>query len=287
MTDSVYLNSSGPNLDEAISESLNSTVDLNDSNATISEASSIIPQDESPPFNFELNSDYYLYTNPIICVTFSGMQAIKLTINNMRPTELILEADADPNKRIQEQQRPLLELSAQFGSIKCLVCPKQIHLLTDMLTKLSDYVEAANAAKKAMKQKKRCWHKSKLRTSKAGVNINKPIRGCDKRKFEALIQNDLILNNNEMYEVDEEDLEEETTYKSLLNNQNSLDNEQSVMFYSMMAESGVHHADIGGMNNASPNKPFMDEHINDKSASSENMNDANGNFDFFVKFVGS
>ena len=112
-----------------------------------------LPNDEAPPFNYELNPDIYLYTNPIIFVTFTGIQSIKLTINNMRPTDMI-EAAASTSESmtksmiLSQSQRPLMELSAQFGSIKCLLCPKQIHLLIDMVTKLTDYIEAANAIKK-------------------------------------------------------------------------------------------------------------------------------------------
>lgn len=154
--------------------SLNSTIDLKDSNNSSSsmlETSSTsspggqaaatttaTPVDESPPFNFDLNPDYYLYTNPVIMLTFSGCQSIKLTVNNMKPTDLMMSA-GNPNDAaanmfvggIKDQQRPFLEVNAQFGAIKSLLCPKQIHLLTDMATKLTDYVEAANAYKKALK----------------------------------------------------------------------------------------------------------------------------------------
>ena len=40
------------------------------------------PIDESPAFAFELDPDYYLYTNPIILITFSGIQTIKLNYLN-------------------------------------------------------------------------------------------------------------------------------------------------------------------------------------------------------------
>jgi hypothetical protein len=162
------------------SASLNSTVDLDHSSNCSSSCNAVSspPKDESPPFTFQLNPDLYLYTNPIICLTFSGMQTIKLTINNMRPSDLILEAAAgskdaasslppngsNANQLIQQQQRPLLELSAQFGSIKCLLCPRQIHLLIEMFTKLNDYMEEANRAKKALKllvQKRRYLTRAK------------------------------------------------------------------------------------------------------------------------------
>lgn len=112
------------------------------------------PNDEAPPFNYELNPDIYLYTNPIIFVTFTGIQSIKLTINNMRPTDMIEAAAATTSESmtksmiLSQSQRPLMELSAQFGSIKSLLCPKQIHLLIDMVTKLTDYIDAANSIKK-------------------------------------------------------------------------------------------------------------------------------------------
>lgn len=153
--------------------SLNSTIDLKDSTGNGSmldnssspnssssstshqqqSASGVAPQtpvDESAPFNFDLNADYYLYTNPVIMLTFSGCQTIKLTVNNMKPTDLMMMADANM-LGIKDQQRPFLEVSAQFGAIKSLLCPKQIHLLSDMVTKLTDYVEAANACKKALR----------------------------------------------------------------------------------------------------------------------------------------
>lgn len=194
--------------DETETNSLNSTIDLNDANSTISEESNTTvnntttPIDECPPFNFELNPDYYLYTNPIIMLTFTGMQSIKLTINNLRPTDMIIEAASSGqdlntklNQQIKDQQRPFLEVNAQFGSIKCLLCPKQIHLLTEMVNKLNDYIEQANNAKKALKliqQKRKTLNKSK----KSNKILNKAVRGCDKRKFESLLQNDLIFNPN-------------------------------------------------------------------------------------------
>ena len=235
------------------------------------------PQDESPPFNYELNSEYYLYTNPIIFITFSGIQTIKLTINNMRPSDLIMEAAAAAAASnlestgvnsltistilSQQSQRPLMELNAQFGSIKSLLCPKQIHLLIDMITKLTDYVEAANAIKKARSMQRANFAKRFGNSAKPKKHVNysmseKPIRGCDKRKYEALIQNNLMYNNanfsNEILvqndnllneDEDGDDADEAENYKSILINQPGLhDNEQSFMFYSMMSESTAFNA---------------------------------------------
>jgi hypothetical protein len=254
--------------------SLNTTVDL--SNTTLSSETSsfnnLSPQDEAPPFNFELDPNYYLYTNPIICLTFSGIQSIKLTINNLTPTDLILEATDNANlssdKLSSNQQRPLLELSAQFGSIKCLLCPKQIHLLTEMFTKLNEYIEAANATKKAIKA---------LQQKRRGNKANKQIRGCDKRKFESLIQTDLgsLNSDKNLGNLDEEEEgeyafnndDDESNYKSILLTNNSNDTEESVMFYSMMSEStalnNTENRQGGGFSSFSNEKLNSNENLND------------------------
>ena len=157
-------------------------------------------------------------------MTFSGVQSIKLTINNLRPSDLILDAEQAELLR-QLQQRPLLELSAQFGSIKCLICPKQIHLLTEMVNRLNEYIEAANSNMQTLKLNQRL----KPRKSR-----NKVIRGCGKREFDALVKNELL------HKKDEEE-EDDDNYKSFVNHS---DPEASVMFYSMMSESsaGFMHA---------------------------------------------
>ena len=187
--------------------SLNSTIELSEDNDTrpasstssptgakVSAASTAaVPTDEAAPFNFELNSDYYLYTNPIIMITFGGIQSIKLTVNNFKPTELIMDVASGGNSSLSaDQQRPLLELSAQFGSIKCLLCPKQIHLLGEMLTKVSDYVESVNQYKHAVKSIQMRQHGSARKRGnvkgnyggnttrsarKGGSSSSKPIRG--------------------------------------------------------------------------------------------------------------
>ena len=228
------------------------------------------PQDEAPPFNFELDPNYYLYTNPIICLTFSGIQSIKLTINNLTPTDLILEATDNASfssdKLNSNQQRPLLELSAQFGSIKCLLCPKQIHLLTEMFTKVNEYIEAANATKKAIKALQH-----KRRSNKA----NKQIRGCDKRKYETLIQTDLgSLNDKNLGGLDEEEEyfnnDDDSNYKSIELTNNSNDNEASVMFYSMMSESTALNSDNGqGFMSSFTSNKAQEE----KQNSNENLNE--------------
>lgn len=139
------------------SASLNSTIDLSKDSSSSSNTSSLLdqsaqqPVDESPPFNFDLNPDYYLYTNPVIMLTFSGCQSIRLTVNNMKPTDLMIATGSAADASIKDQQRPFLEVNAQFGAIKSLLCPKQIHLLTDMVTKLVDYVDTANACKRALR----------------------------------------------------------------------------------------------------------------------------------------
>ena len=120
----------------------------------------------------------------------------------------------------QLQQRPLLELSAQFGSIKCLICPKQINLLTEMVTRLNEYIEAANSNIQTLKLNQ------KLRPRK---NHNKLIRGCDKREYHTMMKNEqsgaLTDDENE-------------NFKSFVNHG---DNEESVMFYSMTPESSAGH----------------------------------------------
>lgn len=294
--------------------SLNSTIDLNEtSNTTLADDPSQLttsltnpttqpsPVDESAPFNFELNPDYYLYTNPIIMLTFSGIQSIKLTINNLRPTDLILEAASSGqdfstklNQQLKDQQRPFLEVNAQFGSIKCLLCPKQIHLLIEMINKLIDYVEAANAAKRAIKKlqlSRKSSQRSNRHKSRSVKNLNtngisKPVRGCDKRKFESLLQNDLIFNPNADYflENDDEDQEEgedeeelldqtlNDNFKSLLNND---PNEASSMFYSMMSESTLNscpHVPGNNMNNMNQsNYSTTTEHENENFSNFSNF----------------
>jgi hypothetical protein len=194
------------------------------------------PTDEAAPFNFELNTDYYLYTNPIILITFGGTQSIKLTVNNLKPSEFIMEAasgGAPANNAYgglgADQQRPLLELSAQFGSIKCLLCPKQIHLLGEMLTKVSDYIESVEQYKRALKYvqlrqqqssaRKRGGHllrgmgggkSGKTTAGRKDKQGNKPIRGfTDARKYDSLVDSiqsnqsgELIVDNeeNEFYD---------------------------------------------------------------------------------------
>lgn len=232
---------------------LDSTHSLSSLNNTDSSFSK--PTDEAQPFNYELNPDYYLYTNPVIFITFSGIQTIKLTINNMKPSDMIEAAVAANSgeamtKSMTQSQRPLMELSAQFGSIKCLLCPKQVHLMTDMVTKVTDYVNDANAVRKAkhlrrlsyLKSSKKAQRGGGVTTCSAGSGASgfaKPVRGCDKRKYEALIQNnlgnqetnlDILLN-----EEDEGEDDEVQFGRSSLSGQS--DNEQSVMFYSMMSES--------------------------------------------------
>ncbi|RNA33492.1 autophagy-related 2 -like protein, partial [Brachionus plicatilis] len=107
-------------------------------------------EDECPPFNFDLDPNYYLYTSPVILVTFAGVQSLKLTVNNMRPTDLMLEA-ASPGNQVAAQQRPFLQVSAQFGAIKCLLCPKQIHLLTDMVNKIVEYMDSVQRMKQEVR----------------------------------------------------------------------------------------------------------------------------------------
>ncbi len=252
-----------------LSKSLNSTIELSSSSAdqSLNDSKSqhqpvpVPPQDESQPFTYDLNPDYYLYTNPIIFITFSGIQSIKLTINNMRPTDLIMEATSsstahagkqqpgsntagtiDPTDKLQlQQQRPFLEMNAQFGSIKCLMSPKQLHLLIDMFTKLNDYIEAANVTRKAFKNSHHRLTGGLLRPGQSSKQRAKmsSVRGCDKRKFEALIQNDLIYNSasNHTDYTDEDDYEKATG--NSMNQFKTIDNETSVMFYSMMSESSA------------------------------------------------
>lgn len=240
--------------DEHQTSLLDSTHSISSLNNTDSSFSK--PQDESPPFNYELNPDYYLYTNPIIFITFSGIQTIKLTINNMKPSDMIEAAVAANSaeamtKSMTQSQRPLMELSAQLGSIKCLLCPKQVHLMTDMVTKVTDYINDAHAVRKAKHQRRLSYLKSSKKSQRGGAGTTaggggsggsafaKPVRGCDKRKYEALIQNnlgnqetnlDILLN-----EEDEGEDDEVQFGRSSLSGQS--DNEQSVMFYSMMSES--------------------------------------------------
>ena len=174
------------------------------------------PQDEAAPFNYELPASEYLFTKPVICVTFSGVQSLKLTINNMRPTDLIIEAahahqhqqptaaaaaaaanTLGQSKQLNNQQRPMLELSAQLGSVKCLLCPRQIHLLGAMCAKIQRYVDEAEAARLALKRihYKHQQLRRRMRaaaaaaaaaasstTSNATAGGNKLIRGFDKRK---------------------------------------------------------------------------------------------------------
>ena len=107
-----------------------------------------------------------------------------------------------------------------------------------MFTKLNEYIEAANATKKAIKA---------IQQRKRAQKLSKPIRGCDKRKFESLIQNDL--GNHNLGDLDEEqevlnnEDDDDSNYKSIMITNSSCDNEQSVMFYSMMSESTVLNAE--------------------------------------------
>nr|AWV66695.1 autophagy-related protein 2 [Brachionus koreanus] len=140
--------------------SLNSTTG---SNSTLNEEA---PVDECPPFNFDLDPNYYLYTSPIIMVTFSGVQSIKLTVNNMRPTDLILDGNSTGNQ-VASQQRPFLEVSAQFGAIKCFLCPRQIHLFVDMADRLVDYVNSVEEMKRQFR----------LSMMKKKSKASKPVRG--------------------------------------------------------------------------------------------------------------
>jgi hypothetical protein len=296
-----------------LSRSLNSTIDLTTSSievpsspSSVSETPQLKPLDESPPFSYDLNPEYYLYTNPIILITFSGIQTIKLTINNMRPTDLIIEATTsslssdskhhnsnqsgantagtiDSNDKLQlQQQRPFLELNAQFGSIKCLMSPKQIHLLTAMFTKLTDYMDAANATRKAFKsQHHQRLNKFNMKSSSKQKKSSSSIRGCgDKRKFEALIHNDLILNSNSIDTSNNENEDYEEDEDAYSNHFKTIDNETSVMFYSMMSESSAFNNNNSNTNNInsqnlnlSANSP--DSSGYEKESNKENISDTN------------
>lgn len=231
----------------------------------------------------------------------SGIQSIKLTVNNLKPTDLIMDADKF-NQHIKDQQRPFLEVNAQFGSIKSLVCPKQIHLLTEMITKINDYIEAATTTKKALqllKQKQLYLNrllgnnnnnsKSSSRNFKLGSKLNsKQIRGCsDKRKFESLLQNDLLYgasaaagvssNDDDQEEVDLNDDDENDNFKSVLMTNRAID--ESSMFYSMMSESTLQ---LNSQKNASMNNNSKTAGINLNETygdSSENLNDSKAYLD--------
>lgn len=171
--------------------------------------------------------------------------------------------DADSALGIKDQQRPFLEVNAQFGAIKSLLCPKQIHLLTDMATKLTDYVEAANAYKKALKialQRQRYLRRTGKTKGKLGA-LNKQIRGFDnRRKFESLLNDELTSAGGFGSEAvggdgggpaslnDEIDLNDDGNqqFKSILiggggqqrtSSMSSGVVDESAMFYSMMSES--------------------------------------------------
>lgn len=178
------------------------------------------PTDEAAPFNFELNSDYYLYSNPIIMLTFGGTQSIKLSVNNLKPMELIM--DAGGPSTAANQQRPSLELSAQFGSIKCLLCPKQIHLLTEMCKKVTDYVDSVAQHKRTLKfiqQRQNMARRRGMKNMRGKLGrrgSGKPIRGY-------------------YYEDDEDEDELLMDEEKQPGNANNI--ESSSMFYSMMSES--------------------------------------------------
>jgi len=237
---------------------------LDTSENTVTNSTLLLPpQDEASPFNYELNPDVYLYTKPVIFITFTGIQTIKLTINNMRPTDMIEAASTSESMTkstiLSHSQRPLMELNAQFGSIKCLLCPKQIHLLIDMATKLIDYITAANNVKKARAAQRLAYLKSYSAKHKSGGRH--VVRGCDKRKYEALVSQSGhlgdFLNDEEELADSEEDEENLKT--------NLSENESSVMFYSMMSESiAFNNSNNNNINNISSN---ID--VNNMSNSSE------------------
>lgn len=219
-------------------------------------------------------------------LTFSGCQSIKLTVNNMKPTDLMM---LDPNSGIKDQQRAFLEVNAQFGAIKSLLCPKQIHLLTEMATKLTDYIEAASVCKKAIRlaQQKQRYLK---RAGKSKKTLSKHIRGCDnKRKFESLIHNDLMFNQGvidgiKLLDDEEIDLndDENENYKSILITDQQQQHmhhragtiDESAMFYSMMSESTLLNKTssvLGG--NSGPTLDVLNESMENLANDSEKFVD--------------
>ena len=194
--------------------SLNSTMG---SNTTLNDESVNSPVDECPPFNFDLDPSYYLYTNPIIMLTFSGIQTIKLTVNNMRPTDFILESNSAGNQ-IASQQRPFLEVWAQFGAFKCLLCPRQIHVLGNMVSKLVDYVNSVE------KIKRECMLKKNPRPKKA-------VRGEENLLNESTIDHCSLFRSS--------------------------DQAESIMFYSMMPDP-VNRQNFEHNNNQKSNKETND-----------------------------
>jgi len=105
-----------------------------------------------------------------------------------------------------------------------------------MATKLSDYIAAANSVKKARAAQRLAYLKSHRMSNKSRFGGRHAVRGCDKRKYEALVSQSGHLGGllNEGDEAAGSD-EEEENFRSV--NANLSDNESSVMFYSMMSES--------------------------------------------------
>nr|AWV66646.1 autophagy-related protein 2 [Brachionus rotundiformis] len=148
--------------DELVVESSLSNADtdtgLNSTHGSNTTLNDDCPVDECPPFSFDLDPNYYLFTSPILMMTFAGMQSVKLTVNNMRPSDLLLEA-SPAGYQAASQQRPFLEVSAQIGSIKCLLCPKQVHMLAATASRLVEYVDRAEAARSSVQKKSKLGKK--------------------------------------------------------------------------------------------------------------------------------
>ena len=91
--------------------------------------------------------------------------------------------------------------------------------------------------------------------------MKQSVRGCDKRKYEALIHNNILPGEDTLGDLLNDDDEESEGFKDVMLNQT--DNEQSVMFYSMMSESTAFdsvinsHIDITNMSR-SPDSTQVD-----------------------------
>lgn len=134
----------------------------------------------------------YIYTNPVICATFSGLQEIDVTIK--QPSiSTTLQAQSQQN-----QNMPKLEVNAQFGSIKCFLCPKQIHLLSKLINSFSNDVNSNESYSNDFEDLHRNLHNnlknSQHQSNDENYNFQKqkPIRGNYQQKFESLIHNDLL-----------------------------------------------------------------------------------------------
>jgi hypothetical protein len=124
----------------------------------------------------------------------TGTQQIHLSIKQPSINDLASFKSNDQTLKYANTL-PKLEIDAQFNSIKCFLCPKQVHLLYELFNSFTTSVTTQSGHEATTSQQLLdSFHEEfALSTNTATQAIKqKPIRGCDQQKFESLLQNDLL-----------------------------------------------------------------------------------------------